>query len=129
MSGFVGSSGGGIGYAGLPGWSIEVDTWYNGENNDPTQSDHLSVHIDGNQGAYEAWAALPEMEDGNWHDMAVSVSGTRMTIEVDGLTYIDQDISGLGAFPAYIGFTGATGSATNWHLIDALEVEAFVCDE
>ena len=128
MTGFVGSSGGGIGYAGLPGWSIEVDTWYNSENNDPTSADHLSVHIDGNQGAYVAWAALPEVEDGNWHDMSVTVSGSHMTVEVDGAVYIDQSISGLGAFPAYIGFTGATGSATNWHLIDSLEVEAFVCE-
>jgi hypothetical protein len=129
MSGFVGSTGGGIGYAGLPGWSIEVDTWYNSENNDPTQGDHLSVHIDGNQTSYATWAELPEMEDGNWHDMAVTVSGSHMTVEVDGTTYIDTGIGGLSAFPAYVGFTGATGASTNYHLIDSLEVEAFVCED
>ena len=64
MTGFVGGSGGGIGYAGLPGWSIEVDTWYNSENNDPTRT--IWCSHDGNQGSYAAWAALPEMEDGNW---------------------------------------------------------------
>lgn len=31
MSTYVGSTGGGIGYGGLPGWSLEVDTWYNAE--------------------------------------------------------------------------------------------------
>jgi hypothetical protein len=129
MSGFVGSTGGGIGYAGLPGWSIEVDTWYNGEYNDPTQGDHLSVHIDGNSHSFATWAALPEMEDGNWHQMAVTVSGSWMTVSVDGTTYIDESISGLGAFPAYVGFTAATGAATNWHLIDSLEVEGLVCDD
>jgi hypothetical protein len=87
------------------------------------------VHIDGNQTSYAAWATLPEMEDGNWHDMSVSVSGSHMTIQVDGTTYIDQGIGGLSAFPAYVGFTGATGSSTNYHLIDSLEVEAFVCEE
>lgn len=129
MTGFVGSTGGGIGYEGLPGWSIEVDTWYNSENNDPTTDDHVSVHVNGNVSNYAAWARLPEMEDDKWHDMSVTVSGTWMTVEIDGTTYIDQNISSLASFPAYVGFTGATGGSTNWHLIDALEVEAFVCEE
>ena len=75
------------------------------------------------------WAALPEMEDGNWHRMAVSVSGTWMTVSIDGVTYIDQTVSQLSSFPAYVGFTAATGSLTNFHRIDALEVEEFICDE
>ena len=128
MTSFVGNSGGGIGYGGLPGWSIEVDTWYNGEHSDPTQDDHLSVHIDGDVGSPLVWAALPEMEDGSWHQMAVSVSGTWMTVSIDGVVYIDQAVSQISSFPAYVGFTGATGSVTNYHLIDALQVEEFVCE-
>ena len=110
------------------GWSIEVDTWYNGEHNDPTSADHVSVHFDGNVNVPTVWAALPEMEDGNWHRMSVDVLGTWITVAIDGTTYIDQDVSQLTSFPAYVGFTAATGGATNYHLIDALEVEEFVCD-
>mgnify|MGYP000064523693 FL=1 len=128
MTSFVGSAGGGIGYGGLPGWSIEVDTWYNG-GADPTEEDHVSVHIDGDTTNPVVWAALPEMEDGNWHRMSVNVSGTWMTVEIDGVAYIDQDVSQISSFPAYVGFTAATGSVTNDHLIDALEVEEFVCGE
>jgi len=128
MTSFVGSTGGGIGYQGLPGWSIEVDTWYNHEHYDPTEADHLSVHIDGNINAPVVWAALPEMEDGNWHRMAVSVVGTWMTVAIDGVTYIDQDVPEITSFPAYVGFTAATGGSTNYHLVDALEVEEFVCE-
>ncbi len=128
MSGFVGGTGGGIGYAGLPGWSVEVDTWYNGEHYDPTTEDHLSVHIDGNVNSPQAWAALPEMEDGAWHTMQVSVSGTWMRVSIDGTPYIDQNIGGLANFPAYVGFTAATGSMTNYHLIDALLVEGTICE-
>jgi hypothetical protein len=128
MTSFVGSSGGGIGYEGLPGWSVEVDTWYNGESNDPTTEDHVSVHIDGVVGSPVVWATLPEMEDGNWHRMTVDVAGTWMTVAIDGVVYIDQSISQLVSFPAYVGFTAATGSMTNYHLIDSLQVEEFVCE-
>lgn len=129
MTSFVGSSGGGIGYGGLPGWSIEVDTWHNTEYYDPTPDDHLSLHIDGNLSAPITWATLPEMEDGNWHQMEVNVSGSHMTVSVDGVTYIDDRFSQLTSFPAYVGFTAATGGSTNFHLVDALQVEEFVCEE
>lgn len=128
MTSFVGTLGGGIGYMGLPGWSIEVDTWYNGEYNDPTQQDHVSVHLDGDVSSYVAWAALPEMEDNAWHTMSVLVTGKRMTILIDGVTYVDQKIPSLRTFPAYIGFTAATGGSTNYHLIDSLKVTEYVCD-
>ena len=129
MTGFVGATGGGIGYLGMPGWSLEVDTWYNGENNDPTAEDHISFHIDGNVGSYEAWATLPEMEDGAWHQMDLTVIGTRVRAAIDGVVYIDQDVPRITPFSAYVGFTAATGGATNAHLIDALEVTEYVCPE
>lgn len=129
MTSFVGSTGGGIGYAGLPGWSIEVDTWYNGEYGDPTPDDHVSIHFDGEPFGPAAWAALPEMEDGAWHDMEVNVLAPRVTVSIDGVTYIDTDLAGFSAFPAYVGFTAATGAATNAHLIDALTVTRSVCEE
>lgn len=128
MTSFVGATGGGIGYLGLPGWSIEVDTWYNSEYGDPTQNDHLSLIFDGYPNSIYAWAELPEMEDGAWHTMSVSVIAPRVTVSVDGVTYIDQDVAGNFAFPAYVGFTAATGGSTNFHLIDALEVTRYVCE-
>ncbi len=127
MTGFVGSSGGGIGYAGLPGWSIEVDTWDNGRSVDPTADDHVALHIDGSGGYPVQWATLPEMEDGNWHTMSVRVLGTHIWVSIDGVVYLDVDEPSLTSFPAYIGFTGATGAVTNYHLIDALMVEEYVC--
>ena len=128
MSSFVGGAGGGIGYVGLPGWSIEVDTWYNSEHSDPTSADHVSVHIDGDVNSPLAWATLPEMEDGAWHLGSVEVEGSHMRVWVDGALYIDDTIPGLSPFDAYVGFTAATGGSTNYHLIDALEVEGFICE-
>ncbi len=129
MTGFVGLTGGGIGYQGLPGWSIEVDTYYNGDLGDPTQEDHVSLHFDGSSFGPAAWAALPEMEDGAWHDMEVNVLAPRVTVTIDGVAYIDTDLAEFTNFPAYVGFTAATGSLTNYHLIDALTVTRYVCEE
>jgi hypothetical protein len=129
MTSFVGETGGGIGYIGMPGWTVEVDTWHNPENNDPTPEDHVSVHLDGNARDVLAWATLPEMEDGNWHTMDLSVVGTHVTTRIDGVIHIDQEVPGITPFSAYVGFTAATGGSTNYHLIDALEVTEYVCPE
>ena len=127
MTSFVGGSGGGLGYLGLPGWSIEIDTYHNGH--DPTSQDHLSFHVDGNVGSPAAWVALPDMEDGAWHSAAIAVVGNHVVVAIDGTTYMDTTIDGLIPFSAYVGFSAATGSLTNYHLIDALAVEGFVCDD
>ena len=129
MTSFVGSTGGGIGYGGLPGWSVEVDTYYNSDLGDPTSEDHVSLILDGSPYVPLVSATLPEMEDGAWHTMSVTVTSGWMTVVIDSTTYIDQDVPELTSFPAYIGFTAATGAATNQHLVDALEVEGFVCDD
>ena len=129
MSGFLGSSGGGIGYGGLPGWTIEVDTYYNGDQGDPTSSDHLSFHFDGDKTNPTVWAVLPEMEDTGWHTMNVEVAAPNVRVQIDGVTYIDQNLSGNFNFPAYVGFTAGTGALTNRHLIDSLEVTELLCEE
>lgn len=129
MSGFLGSSGGGIGYGGLPGWTIEVDTYYNGDQGDPTPSDHLSFHFDGDKTNPTVWAVLPEMEDTGWHTMNVEVAAPHVRVQIDGVTYIDQNLSGNFNFPAYVGFTAGTGALTNRHLIDSLEVTEPLCEE
>ena len=137
MTTFLGGAGCGIGYGddpactsgpGLPGWSIEVDTWFN-DGQDPTPEDHLMFTFDGDIDDGEVWMTLPEMEDNGWHTMEVTVVAPRVKVSIDGFTYIDQDIPGYYAFPAYVGFTAGTGGSTNTHLIDSLVVEQLVCDE
>jgi hypothetical protein len=137
MSSYLGGSGCGIGYAGgggctagpaLPGWSIEVDTYYNSEV-DPTEEDHVAFTFDGQVTSYAAWSALPEMEDTGWHTMSVTVAAPHVTVTIDGITYIDNDLSGDFSFPAYVGFTAGTGGLTNYHLIDSLVVSEYACEE
>lgn len=139
MSTFLGGTGCGIGYGGnasctagpaLPGWTLEIDTYDNGVGVEPTPNDHLAFTFDGDVDAFVAWAELPEMEDTGWHELSVIVADPRVTVSVDGTTYIDQDVgAGNFAFEGYVGFTAGTGGLTNAHLIDSLEVTDFICEE
>ncbi len=133
---YMAQSGGCLGYGGggicgefepLYGWNIEVDTFHSA-GLDPTEEDHLSFHFDGDVAGYETWAALPDMEDGEWHEMTIQVVAPRVTIAIDGVTYIDEDIEGHYDFPAEVGFTAATGGETNYHLIRSLSVIENVCE-
>ena len=128
MTSFLGGSSiGGIGYEGLPGWSIEIDNHYN--DHDPTPEDHLTFAFNGDIHSPEAWVELPDMEDGLWHQMKVSIREPHVYIEIDNIPYIDQDIQGFYNFDAYVGFTAATGSLTNQHLIDSLVVTEVLCGD
>ena len=128
MTTYVGQSGGGIGYLGLPGWSLELDTWHNGW--DQTSADHLSFHIDGDVYSPQHTTNLPNLEDNKWHEAIITMDGNELTVSIDGTTYIDAaTVSGNTSFPAYIGFTGATGAAVNLQLIDELVVTDYACDE
>lgn len=135
-TGFLGGTGCGIGYGGsadctagpaLPGWSLEIDTYYNG-GVDPTAEDHLAFTFDGDVDAYQAWAALPEMEDTGWHQVEVTAIAPHVRVAVDGVVYIDQDVPGFTAFSAYVGFTAGTGGETNEHRIDELTVTDYSCE-
>lgn len=120
MTTFLGESGQGLGYGGLPGWTIEIDTYYNGVNADSTSDDHLMFTFDGVLSNKVLWAALPEMEDTGWHFMDVKVDAPHVYVAVDSIVYFDSDIDGWNEFNAVVGFTAGTGGATNRHLVRGL---------
>ena len=136
MTSYLGNAGGCIGYGshsecdgsgpGLPGWSVEVDTYQNGH--DPTADDHVAMSIDGDVANPQAWATLPEMEDTGWHTFEAVLDSGHLTVEIDGAAYIDQAVT-VSSFPAYVGFTAGTGALTNEHLIRSLTVTEYACEE
>jgi hypothetical protein len=110
----------------LPGWAVEIDTYYNSEV-DQTPENHTAFAFDGSLATEPAWAALPNIRDGNWHQMSVNVAAPQVTVTVDGTTYINQTITGNFNFPAFVGFTGSTGGDTDDHYIKALDVTGHTC--
>lgn len=138
MTSFLGGSGCGLGYGGdidctdgpaLPGWSIELDTWYNGELPDPTTDDHIAFSFDGQVAHPEFWAAVPDLEESGWHTVEVRVRAPQVTVSIDGRVYVDTEIDGNFDFPAVIGFTGSTGGQTNLHWIRSLAVTELACPD
>ncbi len=138
MTGFMGAPGCALGYGephdscidtgeALPGWSIEVDTYYN-PYIDPSSNDHLSLTFDGDLDTTAAWTDLPEVEDTGWHILDIVVDAPTVQVYLDSELLILEDIPGFTPFDAYIGFTAATGADTNEHTIRGLTVSGDACD-
>jgi hypothetical protein len=139
MDGFMGAPGCALGYGeahpscvdtgeALPGWSLEVDTYYN-PTIDPSSSNHLSLTFDGDLDTVAAWAELSDVEDTGWHLLEVSVDAPLVTVAVDGAVLIDTELPDFVPMLAYVGFTAATGVDTNRHGIRGLEVTGDQCED
>jgi hypothetical protein len=120
----AGSSGGGLGYAGIsPSIAIEYDTWQNAA--DPTPQDHTALMLNGNTGNHNQipsapLVALGNIEDGKWHKVKISwVAATKKFTHyfddrlIFDITYdIKANVFSNNRY-VYWGFTGATGGAVN----------------
>jgi len=129
-------SGGGLGY-GISGnygpvvaeaFHVEIDTWhnvYNGNSEfhtDPTPENHIAITLNGDPGNHVLWAAVPNIEDMQWHDVTVVVVGSHVTVTLDGNSIIDETVPDFLFRGGYIGFTGTTGYYTNYHRFDDLQI-------
>src|SRR5205814_2068479 len=83
------TAGGAIGFSQSPsdpskngGYGVELDTWYNGDNNDPSASyiglvkDSVANHL--------ASANVPGLENGAWHTINIDVFPSKMVVYHDG---------------------------------------------
>lgn len=123
----VGTSGGGMGFAGVaPSVGFFIDTYQNGADFDPP-ADHFSINANGvtlhNGGVndYAGPASLPfNIEDCNWHTLRVNWNPATFTLQgyiddVFYLTYTGNIVANVfsGNPNVFWGLTGATGGAIN----------------
>ena len=135
MTGTVARAGGCLGFSGdtdcpgegtsLPGWAVEFDNVNNVW--DPTRGHHLEVVIDGDVRSENVWGVLPDLRDTGWHTASVTVEGSQFVVAIDGVTYLDREVSGDFSFPAMLGFTGGSAFVSNAHLIDNVSYRASAC--
>lgn len=128
--------GGALGYGVGGAWGdweidafhVEFDTWhnvFNGDNEfhtDPTPENHIGVMTNGDPGTHHLWAEIPTIEDQQWHDVTVQVTGDRVIVTLDAAVIIDGQVPGLNFKGGFIGFSGTTGFFTNFHRFDQLQV-------
>ncbi|MFM2162766.1 MAG: hypothetical protein RLZZ383_2278 [Pseudomonadota bacterium] len=123
-------NGGCLGYGSAPpcgatavnAFHIEFDTWHNSEYNDPTTQNHIAINLDGSPNAHPLWAAVPSLEDLVWRHVEVQTTGAQLRVRVDGQVIIDGTIPGFSFDGGYVGVSGSTGWATNYHRFDNLIV-------
>lgn len=123
--------GGYIGYTGIPNSiAIEFDTYYNSNFNDPVcgvTCAHIGIQSlgtnsnspDHGSAANLAGPVLSNFADGGTHTATITYDGTNLTVAVDGTTAATAAINlgtllGLNSGPAYVGFTAATGAASEY---------------
>ena len=116
----LGAAGGGLGFAGLPGVAVTLDTYKSGT--EPS-SNFLGLSAGSANGlpTYVATTTnVPNLRAGT-HAVSVTVSGTTVTVYVDGAQRLAANVPSLAPsiLPA---FTAATGGATDQHLARNISV-------
>ncbi|WP_051969321.1 choice-of-anchor D domain-containing protein [Kitasatospora azatica] len=115
----LGVGGGGLGYAGLPGVAVTLDTYQNG--NDPS-ANFVGVATQGTGDAlsYASTAQnIPNLRNGP-HTIEARATGGHLQVSVDGTPVIDTAVQ-LPS-PALVGFTAATGGLNDAHTVSGVTV-------
>ena len=128
----IASNGGGLGYgvSGLYGdrtvdsFHIEFDTYYNRNDlhTDPTSLPHIGITQNGDPENHLIYYEAASLENNEWHDITLSIQGSRVRVMYDGTMAIDQDVPGLSFKGGFLGFSGSTGYFYNYHRIDDLQI-------
>ncbi|MGI5460591.1 choice-of-anchor D domain-containing protein [Streptomyces sp. CA-249302] len=118
----LGAKGGGLGWTGVPGVAVTVDTYKNG--NDPSANFvGIATAGTGTTLTYASTATnVPALRSGP-HAVAVSVSGKTLTVTMDGTQILRTTVASLSP-TAFVAFTGGTGGKTDIHAVRDVAVTA-----
>ena len=114
---------GGVSMA-IDAFHIEIDTWQNkGDPNfDPTPDNHIGIMQNGDASNHYLWASVPSIEDLQWHAVTVQITKDVVRVTLDGTEIINKAIPDFKFRGGFIGFSGTTGWATNYHRFDDLQI-------
>ncbi len=105
---------------GVSSLHIEFDTWWN-PGTDPTMNAHVSVMRNGDHQSHLLWADYA-FEDLAWRDVVVETHGERVRVDISRVTVLNDIIPGFKFDGGWIGVSGSTGGATNYHRFDDLQI-------
>jgi hypothetical protein len=116
----VGKDGGRLGFLDIGDFfAVDVDTYFNHNLQEEMELDHILVSS--KSVAYGQSQSVGNVEDGAWHDFAVSWDYTSgaLTVSLGGDVVMTRTVPSISAAlgggdtTAYFGFTAATGGFTN----------------
>ncbi|MFF4655960.1 choice-of-anchor D domain-containing protein [Streptomyces sp. NPDC001381] len=120
--GALGGTGGGLGWTGMRGIAVTLDTYRNGR--DPS-ANFVGIALTGSDASItyaSTTTAVPDLRAGP-HAVALSVSGRTVTVSMDGAQLLRTTVPALPP-AAFVAFTGATGSRTDIHAVRDVAVTA-----
>lgn len=105
---------------GISGYGIEFDNWQN------VAGDHGIVDPSGNHIAlindsvnnHVKYVNDPRTEDNIWHNTRVRFENGHVVVSVDNGVVLDHQLPNVDYTYSGVGFSSATGNATNNHVID-----------
>jgi hypothetical protein len=110
----IGSAGGGLGYSGIPGVTVTLDTHQNGS--DPNGNFvGIATSASGDTFNYAATNTTIPLLDNSTRRVVLRYSGGVLQVSIDGVVYLTQTVS--VAPLSYVGWTAATGGLTNRHRV------------
>jgi hypothetical protein len=102
-----------------PGYGIEFDNYENSDFSDPTER-HIALIKDSVVNHLRS-AVDQRTEDNQWHQVKVEVNTRSIVVYVDGDQVINFD-GDIDTNYGGLGFSAATWSCNNWHLIDDVRI-------
>ncbi len=118
----VGGKGSGLGFAGLPGVAVTFQTY---ASYGVSSYNFVGIGTSTAGGAMTLVASstsVPQLRTGT-HNINISVSGTTITLKVDGTTVLTKSVPGLPA-TALAGFTAGNGGQNDVHAVSNAQILA-----
>jgi hypothetical protein len=119
------SQGYGLGYVGMNGFALELDSYKNSNNADPNDN-HVGMVVTSNGTHFLTGVPSgPKMANGMQRHAHLRFDGKHITVEIDDKEVIDSDLPSTIIFNPddyFIGFTGAGGGFPDRHRVHALSL-------
>jgi hypothetical protein len=120
----AGIAGGGLGFSGLPGIAVALDTY---QNTQAGSANFVGILAGPNSGTdaitYLATAPVPASLRTGTHPVTVSINKGVISVFIDGARLLAYTPA-AGVIPAnaYAGFTGSTGGSTDIHAVSGVTI-------
>ena len=110
---------GAIGFRGIGGFSVELDTYDNGSLGDP-DGNHIAImqDVNGTQHLKFSDKQIPKLNDGSVRELTVVIEGGLISVILDGVLMIEKfQLPNYQAFEGHLAFSSATGGGWNRHMV------------